>query len=505
MDLLPNELIDLICFNLKCITDIRNLSRIGKKYNLKCQKHITNMETLYKKKHKRLDLVKHFDKHSVEKFTIEIVLDNYYDLLPEKYYNKNNGMMCAILALCGNFELLKIAHLTSCPLEHYAASCAAHEGHVKILDWISKHININMRLICSNGAGNGHVNVLDWLLENKYEIRTKELDTCVVKASHRGHTNVLNWLLQHNYIIDVLKCIESASNDNRIKILQWLFDHNLVKNNSFCDHAKTNGYVDVLDFALNNGFIITNNYLDLIIAGGKIDVLQWLYDNNGFKPNNNYCINTVVYGHIDIFKWMLEHGCSVNEKVINSVIKYNKINILQWLLDNKYKMDNNNYKVAIHHRQHEILSWIIKNNLHIEQIALQITPSLSNTMIKLLLKHNYLIIDPTNFIELLSNNIDIGIIQLIGEKHFITKKQYHFIIENNNIKIKNYETGPDLNKQKIICYENDGNIDICDFNCDCKCWWYFLIFCENKNQDVKIFAKNKINGCNKHTKYINML
>ncbi len=504
MNLLPDELFDLICCNLKHITDIRNLSRVCKKYNLKCEQKIIDMELYYKKKYHNLDFVNRFEEYCVEKFTIEIVLDGYCNLLPSKYYNKNNEIMCSILAFCGNFELLKIAHLTSCPLVHYAASCAAHEGHVEILNWISNFFDINMRIICSNGAGNGHINILDWLINNKYEMGRKELDMCIIKASRRGHMNVLEWLLKHNFIIDTPKCIESTSDNSRIKILQWLFDNKLIVNSSFCEQAKNKGYLDILDFALNKGFIITNDNIELVIIEGHINVLQWLYDNNNFKPNNTCCINTIIHGKIDVLIWMLNHGCHIDETVFDYLIKYNRINMLQWLLDNKYNMNYNIYETAIYHGKYDVVKWIITNNIYIEPITLEIK-SHNYKLIKLLLNHDLLIINSTNFIEILSSDIDIETIQLIGEKHFIIKKQYHFVIENSIIKIKNYESGPDLNKQKIIYYGNDGDIDICDFNCDCKCWWYFLIHCENRNQNVKNLAKCKISTCNKHTKYINSI
>ena len=54
MDTLLNELFDVICNNLTCITDVRNLSRVCKSYNLSCQKQINKLvlSVSKKKKHK---------------------------------------------------------------------------------------------------------------------------------------------------------------------------------------------------------------------------------------------------------------------------------------------------------------------------------------------------------------------------------------------------------------------------------------------------------------------
>ncbi len=495
MDELPDELFDLICFNLTCITDVRCLSMVCKKYNLKCQTQIIDMEMFYKKKYKGIDLIKYLDKYSIEKFTIEIVLDNYCNLLTDKYYTENNEVICSVLALCGKFELLKYANSKSCQIINYATSCAAYNGHVDILDWIFKNTNfeINYVYVCSNASRNGHVNVLEWLNQNSLHIST---ETCERDSINNGHINILQWLLQHNLMVET-KISSYAACYGKVNILQWARDNKLIQNNSFCSFAASNNHINVLQWAKDNKYSMEDiNYLS-IIQSGHIDVITWLY-NNGYTINDNICGMAIKYGHIDILQWAINHNYKC-DNLVNFAIECNSINILQWTLRNNYKIDENIYENAVLAYNYDIIKWTIKNNLPTKPMSINVTVNNHDT-IHLLLKHNLLIVDVDNCMGLLT--INKNTIQLIGSKYFKIKKQYHIIIKNNTIKHEKYGEKNDCNNQKIVCYDSDGNIDICDCNCNHDCWWYFMMYCLNENHDIKSLAREKIYDCDKHKKYL---
>ncbi len=496
MNSLLDELFDLICFNLICITDIRNLSMVCKKYNLKCKQKIIDMEIYYKQKYKKLDLVDFFNEHSIEKFTIEIILDDYCNLLPEKYYSENNKIMCSVLALCGKFELLKYAHSKSCQINNYSTTCAAYNGHIDILDWIINNTKITLVCtnICNNSSRNGHTNVLNWLHLNSFDI---EKDTCIAAAIINDHLNILEWLLQHDMTnTKISKC---AAATGKINILQWTHDNKLIKDNSFCNDGACNGQIKVLQWAKDNNYKIENIDYSLVIKNGHINVIEWLY-NNSYTINVNICDIAIKYDNINILIWTINHGYTCSYDLVEFAITYNSTLTLQWALENNYKISENIYKNAIEGGQYEILEWIIKNNLPTKPMELNVTYT-NHDIINLLLKHDLLIVTMKNCMNLLTT--DINTIQLIGEKYFVIKEQFHIIIKNNTIKYESYGTNYNCNNQKIIRYGSDGNIDICDFNCDYKCWWYFMMYCLNENNDVNSFAKEKINNCHKHKKYLN--
>jgi hypothetical protein len=55
--------------------------------------------------------------------------------------------------------------------------------------------------------------------------------------------------------------------------------------------------------------------------------------------------------------------------------------------------------------------------------------------------------------------------------------------------------------QKLIHCDDGGNLDVTDFECSEKCWFYFMMLKNNQDDDAK-YALNHIGKCPKHEKYI---
>ena len=525
MDL--EDIFNTIRSHITHITDLRNLSRVCKLYNKLCPNQINELENAYKKKYSSLTLVKYFEKYSIEKFTLEIVFDGYYDLLTEIYYNENNKIICAILALCGNIELLKRAHEKLCPIDDYIISCAAYGGNVDILDWVTLNCNvdINGSNICHNASINGHINILEWVKLNNYELF---VDTCTdtamrynylnilewllhngynIKgtafriAARNGYLNILQWALQNNVQFDRSIC-KNAGIGGHVHILQWALENNKFDNDTtFCSNAAINGHINVLQWAIENKYYIDPELYKSAVHYGQLKVIEWLYDHD-YKPDNDICNRAIESDSIEILQWALNHNYTLEPSFCDLAVEHDSIDILQWALGNNYKIDNLIYKKAIETNRVEVMEWLIKNNFVIEPVTCNIKEN-NKEMIKILLMNNYLNVDMNMCLKLLS--FDIDVIKHLSDKYFIGKKQYHYIICNGMIEERNYGDSNDCNKQKIICYENDGDINVCDFNCDCKCWWYFLAYCITKYVDVVKFTESKINECKYHKKYINLV
>jgi len=88
MNTLLPELFCKLCDDIFRITDIRNLSRVCKKYNECCK------EQYYIQKYRSLLFSKYLEIYSVEKYTVELILGECYNLLLVRYFNKNNDMIC---------------------------------------------------------------------------------------------------------------------------------------------------------------------------------------------------------------------------------------------------------------------------------------------------------------------------------------------------------------------------------------------------------------------------
>ena len=58
--------------------------------------------------------------------------------------------------------------------------------------------------------------------------------------------------------------------------------------------------------------------------------------------------------------------------------------------------------------------------------------------------------------------------------------------------------GDDVNDngQKLISYDNDGNVNVCALNDSC--WWYLYMYCKTKDLEVKTYARDKVSECSSH-------
>jgi hypothetical protein len=74
--------------HITLITDLRNLMRTCKNFRNYISLTFSEFESNNKGKWMKYNFSKNMGEYSVESFTIEIVLDKYYHLLPERYFNK---------------------------------------------------------------------------------------------------------------------------------------------------------------------------------------------------------------------------------------------------------------------------------------------------------------------------------------------------------------------------------------------------------------------------------
>ncbi len=480
MDTLLPELSEKIRDSVIRITDIRNLSRVNKKYNDLCKDRITDLEIFYKKKYDGLFLIKHLMASPLEKYTIEIILDGCYSLLTEKYYG-DNPVICNMFAFVGNLELLKYAYSKSCPIDRTLYSCAAYIGHVDMLQWIVVNTKLEptQHSLETNVVVGGHVNVLDWMLLHKMEINSAVICGNLGKY---GHLCILEWLKFHKYEIKS-SMFGVAARYGHLPFIIWGYENNYISKGSFyvdsleCDSlgnsAARNGHVHILDWALKHNYDIKFDDYDykLIIKRKYINVLQWLYEHNFTFP----------------------------DKIYEYIVRYDQISVLQWANDHGYKISDSIYTSEFRYGKN-VLNYIIKNISITKPITINYNQN-EFTTIELIIKYEKLNEDKQMRIDVL--RLDFGAIELIIDKYFTTKKQFHFIINKETITLKKYGDEDDCDNQQIIYLKNDGTIQTCGFGCNDKCWWYLLMFCKNKDSDLQISIKEKINRCLQHKKYIN--
>ncbi len=218
---LPNELILEIFNHIKKITDKRQFLKTCKTYNKITRQSMLNYENNY-----YIPNFNYKNKYSMEKFTLELCHDGYFNLIPEYYIQKSND----ILALCGayynNVKILELCKFKGCNLNKIS-EYGAISGHISVLDFCIKN-NCNRDLMLYYLIRNGHVHALKWLKTNDQRITSKSCSLCSM-AVQSDHLEVLKFLREINCPWDQItyKFALKLGNNEMIK---WMVDNGCPTN-----------------------------------------------------------------------------------------------------------------------------------------------------------------------------------------------------------------------------------------------------------------------------------
>ncbi len=244
METLPNELILLIFDNITLITDKRQFLKTCMKYNKLTKYNFLQFENNYS--------IPNFNKinnHCVEKFTLELCHDRYFNMIPDYYITETNPIIAKALASFNCKKLLEIAKNKKCNI-HGICSFAAFNGHLKVLKWAKANGRFDRTFICEYAALNGHLNVLKWAAyENCYWG-----NQVFTNAAHNGHLDCI--MFACNYVKPRNKQLIGAiaARNGHLNIVKWAYNNGCIWDKNISDNAKQNGHNDILQWAIEKGF-----------------------------------------------------------------------------------------------------------------------------------------------------------------------------------------------------------------------------------------------------------
>ncbi len=172
---LPFDIVLLIFNYILLITDKRQFVRTCQKFYEKLtKKSLSHYESNY--------FVKELANTTkcVERFTIELYHDNYSNMIPKSYLNKNNSIIAQIAGYFGDIELLEKLKNNGHNLNG-VYKFAAFNGKLDVLKWLKNNYQI-YTCCCDCAYIFGHFNIIDWL--------HKELSLNCIK---KGNYDVLKW------------------------------------------------------------------------------------------------------------------------------------------------------------------------------------------------------------------------------------------------------------------------------------------------------------------------
>ncbi len=339
---LPNDMIILIFETIELITDKRKFLRTCSKYNFLTKESMKNYENNY--------IVKHFhkiDEYCMEKFTLELCHDKYFDMIPKHYIIPENLILVKALATFNCVELLQIIteHNIVNQLEKrffvVSGVCqdAANNGSLEVLKW-ANNIGLSMTIItsnsvgktiitniCANAALNGHLNILNWAKEINLDID----DMIYYNAALGGHVEILNWAKLNRLPYRMLGIVNNAPCGGNIEVLKWVKENGGEWNNFSVDYAAKNGHLEALQWLHKDGCVLKRTTCGLAINHSKI--LKWLHET-GCTWDETTCENAARAGKLDSLKYARENGCPWDYWTYVAAMDNGNIDIVKWVLEN---------------------------------------------------------------------------------------------------------------------------------------------------------------------------
>ncbi len=312
MNSLPNELILIIFDNIQKITDKRQFLKTCVLYNNLTKQSFKNVENnnavvyfnkfnyyinsnnkmLYDGALKKF-VSQYISTYCVEKFTLELCYDKYFDRIPLLYFKVKNTMLNKAFCAYNNLEMLEKAKDNLCKVDINVCSYGAYNGYSSVILWGKNNgCNINWS-VCEMAAYNGHLNILKWIdiqknflkFSDEFTFQDGDEDPAISNrvcefAALNGHLDIIMMAAKIGININS-QALGAAASGGHFNVVNWLIEHGCPNDIHVCGRAAIAGQLDMLKYLR------------------KLD-FPW-HPNAGKLAKIN--------GHIHVYDWMIENGC----------------------------------------------------------------------------------------------------------------------------------------------------------------------------------------------------
>lgn len=153
--------------------------------------------------------------------------------------------------MSGNIGILELAQTTGREIPTIAASWAARQGQIAVLDWMNERdLIVNCENLWSEPFDEGCIGVLDWLYANDCAVYRSSVWEGAATGDH--FEEVLTWARDHGITWDEGTCIAAAFEGN-LPMLQWLRANGCPWDSRVILAAQLFEYNHVVEWAIANG------------------------------------------------------------------------------------------------------------------------------------------------------------------------------------------------------------------------------------------------------------
>ena len=161
----------------------------------------------------------------------------------------------------------------------------------------------------------------------------------IYRSRRSGHINVLNWLKDHGCPLDSHAYFSAVRGCGDLNVLKWL------KNNGcphfslgyLCRDAALTGKVELLKFAIDNGYVLTKCTSKAAAISGNLETLELAIFHHCHWSMDIF-FAAATSGHKNILEWGINHQhIKINSDDLrrckNIAKKYGHKELAKWLTD----------------------------------------------------------------------------------------------------------------------------------------------------------------------------
>ncbi len=224
MQSLPNDIIPIIFGFIQKTTDQRMFTRTCKIYNNMTKTLIKKVifNSLTNRKRTLHNAYLKNDNNCVEKFTLELCFDSYFDLIPMSYICRNNNIIIDVSIVWNNIKLLEMAINNGCELSYYNRMLLIDYNRLNMLELLKDKINWDENTMARAITG-GKLDILIWAKENNLKVDMQRVFNIAIMY---GQLNIVKWTVLENGVKIRPSDFDVAINSGHYGIIDWF---NLVE------------------------------------------------------------------------------------------------------------------------------------------------------------------------------------------------------------------------------------------------------------------------------------
>jgi hypothetical protein len=211
----------------------------------------------------------------------------HLDLLQWAYANGcplDDWVTCKAAAI-GRLDIIQWARSQDCPWDEYTPRYAAKEGHLHVVEWVMANGCPRSKSLLESAATNGHLPVVRWAHENGYEWGWH------IDAARNGHLEVLQYMASEGCVME--PCLAAcAAASGQMAVVQWAVQQ---------------------PWSVHTG----DDMMQSIVAGGRMDILQWLVEGRYVQPTSWWVSEALGQGEQGMALWLEQWKRRVKRRAKN--------------------------------------------------------------------------------------------------------------------------------------------------------------------------------------------